>query len=209
MLFTAGQKVVFIGDGITDSGRRDRAIPFGNGYVGMIRNLLVGRYPELKLTIVNRGIDGNTVADLAERWEQDAVGERPNWLSVHIGINDVWRAFGRHPHQAVPVGEYETILRRLLDRAKQATGTELILMTPYVIRADRTEPARQTMDSYGAVVARLAADYGATLVDTQAAFDQALQHSTPGDLARTQIHPVGPGHALLALAFLRAIGFEL
>jgi lysophospholipase L1-like esterase len=82
-------------------------------------------------------------------------------------------------------------------------------MEPYMIEADRTHPMRAEMDRYGAAVRQLAADYGAVLVRTQAAFDAALAHTSPADWAQDQVHPNGPGHMVIALAFLRAIGFEL
>lgn len=59
------------------------------------------------------GIGGNTILDLAVRWERDVLDRRPDWLSVIIGINDVWRQFDR-PLQTelhVEADEYETTYR--------------------------------------------------------------------------------------------------
>jgi len=208
-MFTAQQRIVFIGDSITDCGRTGAAAPWGAGYVSMVRNLLSARYPELGLTILNRGISGNTVRDLAARWELDVVAERPDWLSVKIGINDCWRYFKGRAEEAVPLAEYEATLRRLLDRTQQATTARLILMTPYMIEPDTSVPMRKEMDRYSAVVARLAPAYGALLVDTQAAWTTALAHTKPADWAEDGIHPSAPGHAVIALAFLRTIGFSV
>ncbi len=208
MLFTAHQRILFIGDSITDCGRRDAAAPYGNGYVSMVRNLLVARYPELGLTILNRGNSGNTTSDLAARWEHDAIAERPDWLSLKIGINDCWRLFavGREA-EAVRLPEYEATLRRLLDRTLFATSARLILMQPYMIEPDKSQPIRHKMDAYSAVVTKLAAEYGAVLVPTQAAWDAALAHTQPTDWTEDHIHPSAPGHMVIALAFLRAVGF--
>ena len=93
MMFEADQRIVFIGDSITDCGRRDVRAPYGDGYMSLVRALVTARFPAVPLTWVNRGVGGDTVRDLAARWERDAVGERPDWLVVMIGINDVWRAF--------------------------------------------------------------------------------------------------------------------
>ncbi|MDP9381098.1 MAG: GDSL-type esterase/lipase family protein [Chloroflexota bacterium] len=103
----------------------------------------------------------------------------PDWLSVNIGINDVWRAFGGDPMAAVPLPEYEATLRELLSRARQASGARLILMEPYMIEPDRSHPMRAEMDRYRAVVRRLASEQDAVLVRTQAAFDDALAHTPP------------------------------
>jgi lysophospholipase L1-like esterase len=209
MLFGPHQKIVFIGNSITDCGRRGEDGPYGNGYVSMARNFLIARYPELQLTFVNKGVGGDTVRQLADRWEQDVIRERPDWLSVKIGINDVWRAFGNNPHEAVPLEEYRATLHRLLRQTREATGARLILMEPYMIEPDRAEPMRREMDRFGAAVGELAAEFDAPLVRTQAAFDAALATTPPEYWAGDQIHPNAPGHALIALAFLRTIGFDL
>jgi lysophospholipase L1-like esterase len=207
--FERGQKILFIGDSITDSGRRAEAAPFGDGYVNMVRNFLLARYPELALTIVNRGVGGDTTRNLAARWQADVINQQPDWLSIGIGINDVWRTFGGNRREAVPLPEYEATLRRLLDWTRQATKARLILMEPYLIEPDHSQPMRQSMDMYGAVVDRLAADYGALLVPTQLAFDHVLRYTSPSNWADDQIHPNGPGHMVIALEFLRSVGAQM
>ena len=82
-------------------------------------------------------------------------------------------------------------------------------MEPYMIEPDRSRPMRREMDSYGSAVERLASDYGALLVRTQAAFDRVLRYTSPGDWADDQIHPNAPGHMVIALEFLRSIGADL
>lgn len=208
MLFEVGQKIVLIGDSITDAERRGRAAPHGDGYVRMVRNFLIARYPQLGLTLLNRGVGGNTTRDLAERWDQDVLAERPDWLSVCIGINDVWRLYGDAPYDAVPLPEYTATLHRLLGQA-QASGARLIVMEPYMIESDRREPMRHHMDMYSAAVQELAVQHEAILVRTQAAFDAVLEYTPSTAWSDDQIHPNEPGYAVIALAWLRAVGFEL
>ncbi len=137
MLFEATQKIVFIGDSITDCGRRDEAAPYGNGYVSVVRSLLLARYPERQLRIVNQGIGGNTTRDLAARWKQDVIAERPDWLSVMIGINDVWRTYDSNGVGAVGLEEYTATLRDLLSQTRVTTSARLILAEPYMIEPDQ------------------------------------------------------------------------
>lgn len=205
MIFEPGQRILFIGDSITDCGRRDTDQPYGNGYVGLVRAFVTARHPELGLMWTNRGVGGDTVRELRRRWQADAIDPAPHWLSVMIGINDVWRAFGDQPRDAVPIDEYEATLRSLLHRAVDATGCRLILATPYLIEPDRAEAQRAMSDRYGAVVRGLAVEFGAPLVDTQAAFDRVLAVTPPTAWADDRVHPNLPGHAVIAQAFLHEI----
>lgn len=209
MLFEPRQTILFVGDSITDAHRSGLNGPYGNGYVSQVVSFTVARYPEFQLRFVNRGVSGDTTRHLLARWQRDVIAERPDWLSLKIGINDVWRGFGGNPQDAVPLPEYAANLRKLLDQIRAEMEARLILLTPYMIEADRTQPMRAEMDRYGEEVKVVAAEYGAVLVDTQAAFNEVLQHTSPEDWAEDRIHPNGPGHAVIAIAFLRAVGFEL
>jgi lysophospholipase L1-like esterase len=123
-----------------------------------------------------------------------------------IGINDVWRRFGTRAQfkEHVPLDEYASTLEELVrDTLPGLRG--LVLMTPYYIEPDRSDPMRKMMDEYGAVMRDLAGRYGAVLVDTQAAFDKVLEKVGPETLADDKVHPNLTGHFVITLAFLRAI----
>lgn len=205
MRFEQGQKIVFIGDSITDCGRRDVFAPYGDGYMSLVRALVLARYPEFELRFENRGISGNTVRHLAARWEQDVIAEKPNWLSVMIGINDVWRTFDSGGEGAVGIDEFALTYERLLIDAVNRTGCHVILAEPYMIESDRSSPMRNRMDAYGHVVRSLATKFEALLVPTQAAFDRALEFSTPEAWATDRIHPNLEGHGIIAIEYLRAM----
>jgi lysophospholipase L1-like esterase len=134
LCFGAGEKVVFIGDSITDCGRRTEEYgPYGQGYVSLVRALLHARFPAHGLTIENRGIGGNTIRDLAARWDRDVLAEEPDWLSVKVGINDVGRLIIGMLADHVPLAEYEATYRSLLQQTPAVANGKLILMEPYVI----------------------------------------------------------------------------
>jgi lysophospholipase L1-like esterase len=209
-----GEKLVFIGDSITDCGRT-RPVgeglfdPLGRGYVTMVEALLGAAYPHLGIRVVNMGISGNTVRDLKARWQTDVIDLKPDWLSVYIGINDVWRQFDmpRQPETHVGLQDYEAIYDGLLERTRPALKG-LVLLAPHFIEPDRKDPMRARMDQYGAAVRSLASRHEAILVDVQAAFDRALEHVHPMSLAWDRVHPNQVGHMVIARAVLRALDFE-
>jgi lysophospholipase L1-like esterase len=209
LVFQPEQRIVFIGDSITDCERRSTCAPYGNGYVSLVRSFVLASRPDLNLTWVNHGIGGDTVRNLRARWQSDAIDVRPDWLFVMVGINDIWRAFDGHPEYAVPIEEYESTLRALLTEAVDRTGCRLIVAEPYLIEPDLDEPQRAATDRYVAVARQIAADFGALSVRTQEAFDRVLAVTKPDDWADDRVHPNLPGHAVIAQEVLRAVGWSL
>jgi lysophospholipase L1-like esterase len=158
---------------------------------------------------VNQGISGNTVRHLKERWQTDVLDLKPDWVSVMIGTNDVWRQFDapKQPEKAVLIDEYEATLDALVAQTLP-TARGLILMTPFYLEPNKNDPMRAAMDRYGAVVKKIAAARNTLFVDTQAAFEKALSAFYPVVLSRDRVHPTQAGHVLLARAFLNALGFS-
>ena len=214
MLFDKGDKILFIGDSITDYGR---ARPVGNGrpdawgtsYMADIAAQLSCMTPDMGLSYVNVGIGGNKVRDLKERWQTDVIDLKPDWVSVLIGINDVWRQFDcpAMPDYAVTPEQYEENVEKMVVSAKSfAKG--VILMTPYMIEPLKEDKMRARMDVYGDICRKLAEKHDAIFVDLQAMFDRYFEHRHSAFIAWDQIHPNQIGATLIAREFLRACGFD-
>lgn len=214
MLFSRNDKIVFIGDSITDC---ERARPvgeglfraWGTGYVADVGALLGAMYPELGLRVVNMGISGNQIRDLRQRWQTDVLDLKPDWVSVMIGINDVWRRFDcpAETERHVPLDEYEATYRELVaETLPHVKG--MVMMTPFYIEPNKQDAMRAAMDEFSAVVEKVAAEFGQTFVDVQAAWDALLAHYYPASIAWDRVHPNQIGSMYLARTFLRAVGFD-
>jgi len=208
-----GSKLVFIGDSITDCGRNRPVAeglfdPLGKGYVNIISGLIGAACPERNIRIVNMGCSGDTARRLKARWQTDVIDLKPDWLSIMIGVNDVWRQFDMPliKEEHVYLDEYKETLEELVSSTKPLLKG-LVLMSPHYIEPNKKDPMRATMDKYGAVVKKIAAKHGAIFVDTQAAFDEVLKHCHPNTLAWDRVHPNIPGHTVFARAFLKAVEF--
>jgi lysophospholipase L1-like esterase len=213
MKIDQAQKLLFIGDSVTDC---DRAKPegeglfgaLGKGYVSYIDALLQAVYPELGIRVVNKGISGNTVRDLNKRWQEDVIEQKPDWLSIMIGINDVWRQYDTPfiKEWHVYLDEYEQTLRKLVIETKPLVKG-LVLMTPFYLESNEQDQMRQTMDQYGQVVRTIAEENDCIFVDTQAAFNEILENLYPATIAWDRVHPSSAGHMVLTRAFLKELGF--
>jgi lysophospholipase L1-like esterase len=214
MIFDKGDKIVFIGDSITDYERK-RPVgeglfnAWGHSYVADIGSLLCSAYPEMHLRIVNMGVDGNQVRDLEKRWQTDVIELKPDWVTVHIGINDVWRQFDSPAitEETVTLDEYRSTYEKLIERTLPCVKG-MILMTPYFMEPNLKDPMRLRMDEYGAVVKDLAHKHNLLCVDLQTAWDRLFEHMHPCNIAWDRIHPNQIGCMFIARQFLAAVGFD-
>jgi lysophospholipase L1-like esterase len=206
---------LMIGDSITDAGRLREGTPpsqfeaLGRGYVVYTAALLGAVYPQLNIQVVNRGIGGNTVVDLENRWEKDALAIKPDWMSVMVGINDLHRRFSlpNEPQRHVSIELYENTFRKLLETTRPSLKG-LILLTPFYLQEDRNEPKRADTDRFCGVVKKLAGEFDGLFVDTQAIFDKAMKQLPLEKLGPDRVHPTPAGHMLLARGVLEAIDFK-
>lgn len=208
-------KIIFIGDSITDC---ERARPIGEGlfgavgksYVGLIEGFLGAIHPGHGIRLVNMGTSGHTVLDLKQRWQTDVFDLKPDWVSIMIGVNDVWRQFDLPRQQEIHVSP-EVYAKTLgeLARKTRPKVKGLIMMAPFYIEPNPKDAMRARMDEYGAIVKKVAAKNRALFIDTQAAYDDVLQHMHPNAIAWDRVHPNIIGHAIIARAFMKAIGVTL
>ncbi len=213
MIFQNNSKLVMMGDSVTDV-NRERPIgeglgeALGKGYPSLVSAMINTKYPESRVRVVNMGISGNNVRDLKSRWQTDVFDLQPDWVSVMIGINDVWRHFDA-PYMTelhVPLDEYKKTLDALVETTLPKVSG-MILMTPYYIEPNKADTMRAMMDGYGQAVKEIAQKHNTVFVDVQAAFDRHLEHYNANALAWDRVHPNLTGHMIIANEMLKAIGY--
>jgi acyl-CoA thioesterase I len=190
--------ILFIGDSVTDCGRREDAPDYlGDGYVRMIAGKLPGRQ------LINVGISGNRVVNLRDRWQVDVVEQWPEILSVYIGINDTWRRYDDHDRTTTE--SFEADYRACL--ADLGGARTLILVEPFVLPVtEEQELWHEDLDGKRAVVAQLAAEFGAGFVPLQSLLAAAAEDHGAAALAPDGVHPTELGHRMIADAWLEVAG---
>ena len=199
--------LVFIGDSITDAGRREDPDGIGHGYVRLVRDALVARGDTRP--VVNTGVSGDRAVDLSRRWEADALSLDPQLLSVYVGINDTWRRYDND--DPTTAEDFESTYRTLLAEAQDRLAPRMILVEPFVlpVTAEQEHWGDEDLDAKRAVVAKLAAEFGAAFVPLQSLLlDAAAQHGAGraghAALADDGVHPTALGSELIAGAWLAA-----
>jgi lysophospholipase L1-like esterase len=130
-----GQTYLFQGDSITDAGRRAAAAPFGTRYAKLLIDLATANCPDRQIAWINKGIGGNRVTDLFDRWTDDAIRFQPDWVSILVGINDLHSVLrGTEPN--VPVDLFREKYDGILARLEAETDAQALLIDPFYISAD-------------------------------------------------------------------------
>ena len=207
--FKSGSRLLFQGDSITDMGRdknpetKDRNHSLGHSYVFLLAARLGVEMPDAQLEFINRGVSGNTVGDLRQRWEKDALEVNPDVLTILIGTNNVGLNKG--------LDTFEADYRAILDASRKANPElRLVLMDPFVLKSGnlKNEQAwtsrRAATDKLRVIVAKLAKEYDAVHIKTQDIFDAAADIS-PEHWIWDGIHPLPQGQELIARHWLQEV----
>lgn len=206
-VFRKDMVILFQGDSITDGGRQRTGQDFnhimGQDYAYMIAGQVCLQFPGRNLTFVNRGISGNTVRDLAGRWQTDALDLHPDLLSILVGINDTLT-----PGETAEEFEktYDTLLAATL---AASPNLKIVLGQPMLL------PVGRYKDSYPTVLAevkarqlavqRLGVKYHLPVIRYQDAFDAALKLAPAEYWSWDGVHPTYARHALMAQEWLKVV----
>jgi len=209
-----GDVVLFQGDSITDA-RRNRksasryndASGLGDGYPALIAGGLLRDHASLGLKVFNRGISGNKVPDLQQRWQKDCLDLKPALLSILIGVNDIWHKMaGRYDGT---VEDYRTGFTALLAQTRKALPkTTFVICEPFALRCGAVKDEwYPEFDRRRAVAKEVAHAAGALWVPFQTMFDKAIAAGTkPEYWARDGVHPTLAGHSLMAKTWRDVVG---
>jgi lysophospholipase L1-like esterase len=204
--FTTKTKLLFIGDSITDCGRREDNEALGNGYVRLVRDSLLAASPATAPTVINRGISGNKITDLQKRWQRDVLDLSPDVLSIYIGINDVWH--GLFPgREGTSIECFTEGYRDILTRTRSALpNCKLILCEPTVIWPPVHQQGNEKLAPYVRAVHEMATEFRADrVVPLHSAFNEAGAARPAIAWTTDGVHPTGTGHMLIARTWLAAV----
>jgi lysophospholipase L1-like esterase len=209
---TKGMVILFQGDSITDGNRGRNNDPnhiMGHGYAFSIASRLGADYPELDLNFYNRGISGNKIIDLADRWQTDTLNLKPVVLSILIGVNDA-SSVVMNQEPLVPVEKYEEVYRTLLTEThKTLPDCIVVLCGPFILKtgnvANHWDAYVYDVKQRQAVVRKLADEFAAVFVDFQDVFNEACIKAPAEYWIWDGVHPTVPGHELMAREWIKQI----
>jgi lysophospholipase L1-like esterase len=208
-IFQPGNRILFQGDSITDGARNrnnDLYNVMGNSYAQLVAAKYSAVYAERKLEFFNRGISGNKVPDLLNRWDKDALELKPTVVSILIGVNDIWHPL--NANQEVSVEKFEEGYDKLLAQTVAALpNVKIILLEPFITSGRATTPKwdvwQEHLKKYQAVVAKLGTKYKAPVVKLQRVFDETSKRAPAEYWVYDGVHPTFAGNQLIADEWVR------
>ncbi|WP_257667691.1 SGNH/GDSL hydrolase family protein [Parapedobacter tibetensis] len=204
--------ILFQGDSITDAGRdKENQAPnnnraLGNGYAFLAAADLLHQHAAKQLSIFNKGISGNKVHQLDERWDEDCIRIKPNILSILIGVNDYWHMFNGKYDGTIQV--YRDDYRKLLDRTLTAfPHVKLVIGEPFAVNNVKavTDAWFPAFDEYRHTALEIANEYKAAFIPYQRVFNEASKHVSPAYWTTDGVHTTLAGAKLMAEAWLRVV----
>ena len=207
LTLSASTKLVFIGDSITDAGRREDPEGIGASYVRLIRDYLLATRPASAPIVLNRGNSGDRVIDLAGRWREDVIDLAPDILSIKIGINDVWHGLNGGVN-GIEIARFTPVYDDLLRQVRASLpACRIILCEPSVIWPPACADGNDLLLPYVAATRALAVKYAADcVVPLHEAFENARDNRPDIDWTGDGVHPTSAGHMLIAQTWLRSTG---
>ena len=206
------QVILFQGDSITDSGRNKEDNGFntpralGNGYAFLAAAELLGENAPFNLKVYNKGISGNKVYQLAERWDKDCLDLKPDILSILIGVNDIWHKLNGQYNGTVEI--YRRDFIALLERTKKALpNVKLIICEPFAVKGVKAVDDKWYPEffDYQKAARDIATQFGATFIQYQSIYDEAQKQAPGAYWTGDGVHPTLAGAQLMAEAWMGVI----
>lgn len=194
--------ILFQGDSITDCGRGEG---LGNGYALLVTSEL-GRENPGAYQFINRGISGNRVTDVYARIKKDIINLKPDYMSLLIGVNDVWHEFSRN--DGVDADKFEKIYSMLIEEVKAALpDIKIMILAPFCLRGSATDDIEECpnrWEGFRTGVAErarrakaIAEKFNLPFITLQDKFDAAAETAENSYWLYDGVHPTPMGHQII------------
>jgi lysophospholipase L1-like esterase len=203
--------ILFQGDSITDAGRNKEDNSFntpralGSGYAVLAAAAMLEKFAALNLKIHNKGISGNKVFQLAERWDKDCLDIKPDVLSILIGVNDIWHKLNGQYNGTPEI--YKRDYVALLERTRKALpDIKLVICEPFAVKGVKAVDEKWYPEffEYQKISREIADQFGAVFVPFQKVYDEAQKHAPGAYWTGDGVHASLAGAQLMASAWLKS-----
>ncbi len=200
-----GQRILFIGDSITDikfNRRFHYKLKGKNIWALQVSKQLKKSHSGLKFFY--RGIASNRTYHVYDRLTKDCIDLKPDVIIMLIGVNDAWENYvpDQYPPLVRPMEPHmQEIYRRI---RTELPDTKLMILLPFLIDTlEEKRPFHEVLDTFIESLRTMAQEKGADeIIDLQQEYYTAQKSTAPKKLAIDGIHPTDMGHAVICSAVM-------
>ena len=204
--------ILFQGDSITDAGRsRENDSWLGTGYPYLVKGQLGYDNPG-EYTIYNRGISGNRIVDLYARIKADILNLKPDYMSILIGVNDVWHEL--EAQNGVSDAKFEKFYCMLIEEVlEELPNLKIMIMEPFVLEGSGTTSTEEMPQKWelfykdvrgkAAIAKKVAEKYNLAFIPLQDKFNAATEKVEVSYVLEDGVHPTVVGHTLLKTEWMK------
>lgn len=206
------KRFLFQGDSITDAQRNKKletvaGYEIGNGYATTVAAMLGAKHRG-KIEFFNRGVSGNRIVDLYARIKYDIINLKPDYLSILIGVNDVWHEIDWQ--NGISAEKYKKLYSMLIEEIKEALpDIKIYILEPFLTHGEAVDNVwdtfRSEVEKRAAVSKEIAQKYNLCFVPLQDEFDKAAQTAPCTYWTKEGVHPTAMGHGIIANALIEAV----
>lgn len=196
-------KIVFFGDSITDCDRdRSDDSSLGNGYVKVLADKLRPIYPDMDISLINKGVSGNEVCDLLARVQRDVIDLKPDAVVMMIGINNTIHQFKYG--KELNFRQLEKDLIKLITMLKEA-GIVVIFLEPFLLPAPDKKRMRNVFNKELEIIRRVCLEMCDEFVAYDEMFNGLCESNSYTLYSEDGVHPTFKGSNLIANTAIKAI----
>ena len=154
--------VVAFGDSIT-AGYAVR-----RGFPTFWKEMLVHKYPGVRIEMINSGVSGDTTMDGLARLDWAVLSYEPDLVTINFGINDCVYGLG--------VEEFEANLVEMIRRIRSGPASEILLLSSQPLE---TPPYDRLVLDYYQAIEHVAKEMDVGFVDVYGAWMDRVKTGTP------------------------------
>lgn len=215
--FSEGERVVFLGNSITDGGR----------YHSYVWLYYMTRFPNLRIQMFNSGISADNVLKMQKRFETDVMPHKPTYLFLTFGMNDSgYEEYNKPGAKEFGEQKYLETVQNFIPmetKIKSLNNTKVAVISPspYEEVADFPQnPVENAHKGKTDVMLRITDfqkekskenNWGfVDLIHPMLAINQEGQKSNPAFTisGEDRVHPYNMGHMVMAYLILKAQDFS-
>ncbi len=185
-------KYVFFGDSVTEAHRNiDNPDDLGQGFVLNLSKL------DKKTKFYNRGIGGQRIKDLLNRYREDVVALDPDVCFIWIGVNDAWLPYLLNQYRSIDsfFSDYKKLITHIKEDLKK---TKIVLIKAYAIPIGHVSfNVHEDIEIIRKQTEEVSSFFNLDVIDIKNAIEEELRYRPANQLFHDGIHPTLKGYEII------------